>query len=255
MRETAFAPQELDRHGFLGERFQVMQPRGGYRSGVDTVLLAAACPVRQGDSVLDLGCGAGVAAFCLASRVPGVVLHGLEVQPGYAALAQANAASLGVEMRVHVGDVAAIPDSLKAVRADHVIANPPYYRHEATTDLPDAGKDTAFREDVLLGAWIACGLRRLRDGGWLTMVQRVERLPEILSALEGRAGDIAVKPIAGRANRPATRVLVRARKGGKGAFSLTPPFVMHDGEAHERDGEGFSAMAERVLRHGEAIVF
>ena len=62
----------------------------GYRAGVDPVLLAASVPARAGQSVLDLGCGAGVAALCLAARVPGL-LAGLEVQPAYAALARRNA--------------------------------------------------------------------------------------------------------------------------------------------------------------------
>ncbi len=75
----------------LDGRVRLRQPVAGYRAATDPVLLAAACPARAGESALDLGCGAGAAALCLAARVAGMDLHGLEVQPAYAALARENA--------------------------------------------------------------------------------------------------------------------------------------------------------------------
>ena len=46
---------------FLGGRLRLAQPASGYRAGADAVMLAAACAARPGQSVLDLGCGAGAA--------------------------------------------------------------------------------------------------------------------------------------------------------------------------------------------------
>ena len=66
-------------NGFLGGRLRLWQPARGYRSGADAVMLAAACPARPGERVLELGCGAGVALFCLGARVPGLHLAGLEM--------------------------------------------------------------------------------------------------------------------------------------------------------------------------------
>ncbi len=254
-RAALFSPEELDRHGFLGERVMVWQPRGGYRSGADTVLLAAACPAEPGQSVLDLGCGAGVATFCLAARVGALTLHGLEVQSAYADLARRNAESLGMAMTVHEGDVAALPSALRAVGFDHVIANPPYHDGRASTAPVDPGKDRAFRTDAPLVVWIDAALRRLVPGGWLTLVHRTDRLPALLGALEGRAGAIAILPLAPRAGRAADRIILRARKGAAGPLVLHAPFVMHDGPKHERDGDPLSAAAEQVLREAGPLVF
>ena len=56
-----FEAADLTEDGFLGGRLQILQPRKGYRAGTDPVLLAAAVPAQAGQSVLELGCGAGVA--------------------------------------------------------------------------------------------------------------------------------------------------------------------------------------------------
>ncbi|MFZ8943107.1 MAG: methyltransferase, partial [Gemmobacter sp.] len=103
MRAEPFAPDELTRDGFLGGRVTIMQPRAGFRSSTDAVFLAAAVPARPGESVLELGCGAGAAILCLGARVAGLSLAGLELQPGYAALAARNAEANGRALQVHAG--------------------------------------------------------------------------------------------------------------------------------------------------------
>ena len=75
---------------FLGGKVTAKQPAQGYRAGVDAVLLAASVPAKAGDTVLELGCGVGVASLCLTARVGGLLVTGVELQPDYAALAAKN---------------------------------------------------------------------------------------------------------------------------------------------------------------------
>jgi tRNA1(Val) A37 N6-methylase TrmN6 len=239
----------------MGGRVRLWQPTEGYRAATDPVLLAAACPARPGERVLDLGCGVGAAALCLAARVEGLTLHGLELQSDHAALARRNAAANGAPLEVHEGDVAAPPAPLRAKPYDHVIANPPFFA-AAGSGSPRADRDLARREGAEgVAGWVDAGLRRLRQGGWLTLIHRVERLPAILAALEGRAGDAAVLPLCPREGRPAPRVIVKARKDARGPFRLAAPLVLHAGAAHVADGDDFTAAAAAVLRHGEALAF
>ena len=168
-----FEAGALDAHAFLGGRVRLRQPRRGFRSGVDAVYLAASCPAHPGETVLELGIGAGVASFCLAARVPGLTLHGLEAHGGYAALAESNAAALGHALNVHRGDVAAPPPALKALSVDGVLANPPWFRDGLRSH---ADRAQARHEAAPLGAWIDCALRRLAPGGWLAVIQHAERL-------------------------------------------------------------------------------
>ena len=71
--------------------------------------------------------------------------------------------------------------------------------------------------------------------------------------LHAKAGSIAVLPITARTGRPASRVIVRARKGGRGAMVLLSPFVLHDGAEHLQDGDDYSAAARAVLRDSGAL--
>ena len=52
-------------------RCSILQPKDGYRAGVDAVLLAAAAPVKAGagERVLDVGAGVGVVGLAVARRV------------------------------------------------------------------------------------------------------------------------------------------------------------------------------------------
>jgi tRNA1(Val) A37 N6-methylase TrmN6 len=241
-----FAEEDLTRDAFLCGRLHLWQPRKGYRAATDPVLLAAACPAAPGQAVLDLGCGAGAASLCLAARVPGVRLAGLEVQPGYAALARRNAAENAIAMQVEEGDLAEMPRPLR-VDFDHVIANPPYYPPRGTPS-PQAGRATALQVVTPLAGWVAAGARRLRPGGTLTMIFGADGLPEVLGALAPRMGSAAVLPLAPREGRAAGRVILRAKKGGRAAFRLLAPLVLHRGPAHDGDRESYTPRAEEILR-------
>ncbi|AGT07621.1 tRNA1(Val) (adenine(37)-N6)-methyltransferase [Paracoccus aminophilus] len=242
---------EIRHDGFLGGALRFAQPAEGYRAGADAVMLAAACPARPAERVLELGCGAGVALLCLGWRVRGARLTGVELQPQYAELARENARANDIEARIVTADLGALPAELRAESFDHVIANPPYFL--GGTAAPDQGRGIARHEGLALEHWIAVGLRRLRPKGWLTLIQKADRLAEILAALHPAAGTISVLPVAGRVGRDAGRVIVTARKGTRGPLRLLPPFVMHAKSAHLQDGEDLTPEAQAVLRAGEAI--
>lgn len=242
---------DLREDGFLGGRLRILQPARGYRAGADAVMLAAACPARTGQRVLELGCGAGTAMLCLGLRVPGLALTGLELQPEYAALARRNAGANGVEADVVQGDLAAMPAGLRGASFDHVIANPPYFI--GGTTAPDPGRGRARHEDTPLPLWIDAALRRLHPGGTLTLIQRADRLAVILLALDGRAGSITILPLVARAGREAGRVIVLARKGGRGPLRLLSPFIIHAKMSHSADAEDLTPAAQAVLREAAAL--
>lgn len=240
---------------FLGGRVQIEQPRSGYRAATDPVFLAAACPARPGDSVLELGCGVGTAALCLAARVPDLRLVGVERQAEYAALARSNAARAGADMAVVEADLADLPADLRQQSFDHVLANPPYFAAGDGTAARDAGREAANRAETPLAAWIATARARLTPRGWLTLIHTAERLPDCLVALQSGFGAISVLPIQPRPGRAANRVLIRARKSARTPFTLLPPFLVHELSAHAGDAPDYGAAAQGVLRDAAPLPF
>ncbi|MEE9453699.1 MAG: methyltransferase [Paracoccaceae bacterium] len=251
----SFSDDNLSCDDFLGGQIQIWQPKDGYRAATDPVFLAAAIDAKPGQSVLELGCGAGVALACLCHRVPDLNACGLEIQPDYAALAVRNAVHNDLDFAVHVADLLAMPEALRQQDFDQVFANPPFYAANASSAPQDAGKNTAHREGVAtLGDWISAGLRRLKPRGYFTMIHRTERLPDILAALENKAGDIRILPLCARKNRDAGRVIVRARKGAAGPLRLLAPLVIHTGTAHGFDADNYTPIARNILRNTQPIV-
>lgn len=248
-----FDDAALSQDAFLGGQVQLLQPIQGYRAGVDPVLLAAAVPARPGDRVLELGCGGGPGLLCLAARVPDLDLTGVELQADYADLARRNAALNSVDMTVVEADLAALPADLRQQQFDQVIANPPYYRAGAHSPAQDVGRQIALGGATELSVWFDTAARRLCHKGYLHMIQRADRLPEMLEACLGRLGSLEVLPLAARVGRRAELVLLRARKGGRAGFKLHAPMILHDGEAHLCDAESYSPDIRAALRNGCAL--
>ena len=241
------------RDKFLGGRLTITQPAKGYRAGVDAVFLAAAVTASPGQSVLELGCGVGVASLCLQARVGALDLTGLEVQTGYAALARQNALENALPMEVVTGDLSDMPSQLRARQFDHVLANPPYYRRAAGTASDDAGREKALGETAPLTAWVEAAVRRLHPKGYMTIIQKADRLPDLMAACDSRLGDVSVLPLVPRVGRAAELVILRARKGARGPFRLLSPMILHSGEHHEADGDSYLAEISAILRFSGQI--
>jgi len=255
LRTEPFAEEELSHDAFLGGRLRIAQPKTGYRAGVDPVLLAASVPARAGQTLLDLGCGSGIAALCVAARVPGVSLAGLEIQPAYAALARRNSATNGLALDVTEGDIADLPAELRARQFDHVIVNPPYFDRDHSTAAEDSGRERAMGEALPLTDWVRAAARRTRAGGTVTLIQRAERLPDFLATMAAHLGSLEILPLIPRRGRAARLILVRGRKGGRAALRLHDGWLLHAGHDHGQDGEDYTAPTSDVLRNAAALPF
>ena len=230
---------------FLDGRVSLRQPKKGFRSGLDAVMLAAAVPARAGDSVLELGSGAGAASLCLAARVEECGVTGVEAEAALVDMANHNAAASGFSSRVKFDEADAL--SLPAwLRRDfsHVFCNPPFHDEDAHVP-PHRAKARATHDHGNLGKWLVSGLKRVAPKGTLTMIIRADRLKDLL----GRAPEdgVTVFPLWPHAIEPAKRLIVQIRKGAHSQSVMLPGLVLH-----EEDGR-YTTEADAVLRGAAAL--
>ena len=248
-------PVEVTADAVLGGRLLLKQPRRGHRVGHDAILLAAACPARARERVVDLGAGVGAAGLALAQRVEDSRVTLVEIDPGLAALAAENAQANGLAGRVSavVLDVAAPARTFAAAglapeSVTRVLMNPPFNDPARQRASPDRQRRLAHAgPDGTLAAWIKTGTRLLRPGGTLTLIWRADGLAAVLKALNPGFGAVTVFPIHSKAGEPAIRVLVRAAKASRVPLALLPGLVLNDSAGVP------TAQAESVLRGGAVL--
>jgi tRNA1(Val) A37 N6-methylase TrmN6 len=197
--------------------------------------------------VLDLGAGVGSVGLCLAVRVPGCKVVGIELQPSLAAIAERNAALNGLadSVRTIVHDLARpLPDDLGLF--DHVVTNPPYLAAAVADPSPDPSKALATVESSAdLARWLEVATDAVKPAGTLSVIHRADRLEEIVAHLD-RLGfkDVTIKRLP-----PAARVLVRARHSAERHRREASPLVLH------RTDGGYTDEAEAILRHAASLAF
>ena len=235
---------------FLKGRLTIAQPKQGFRSGSDAVLLAAAAAAFPFKHAIEAGCGAGAALLSvqsLCAREHGR-LAGLEKDEAMAALANRNvqANDFIANIDIFMGDVLEPPRSL-AARFDLVFSNPPFFDDNGAIRDPSPQRQAAHILGAPLEAWIKGMLVLAAPKGRIVVIHRAERLPDILDALRGKAGDIGVCPVRPRAGENAKRVIVSALKGSRSPMRLLPGIDMHPSTGEGRFSPAYEAICDGGL--------
>ncbi len=127
----------LGRREFWGLEFALSADAFDPRPETETVVeavLARLAERRRDYRILDLGTGSGCLLLALLSELPAATGVGVDLAPGAAKTAAANAATLGLADRavIVVGNWA----EAIAGRFDAIVANPPYIATAAIAQLP-----------------------------------------------------------------------------------------------------------------------
>jgi len=243
--------------GFLNGRIRALQPAKGYRAGIDAVLLAASIPARAHEQVLEAGMGVGIASLCLAARVTGIDISGIERQPQLVKIARENAARNGMDNRLlpYEGDIGLSARDLAALGLvpnsfHHVFANPPFYDPANASSSPDASKAAShLTMGSDLNDWVRFACLMARAKATVSFIHRADTLDQLLTALQGHVGGIEIFPLWPAAGKPASRVIVRGQRDSRAPLILRPGLVLHG-----RDGR-FTEGVENILRNGAPLIF
>src|SRR3954454_14782206 len=230
-------PGQFTEDAVLDGKLRLRQPKSGHRAGHDAMLLAAATPARAGDRVVDLGAGIGAAGLALATRVGGMALVLVEIDPALAALARDNAAANALAADVIVLDVTSEPAAFASTGLspdsfDVVLMNPPFNDSKRHRASPDKARELAHMAgEATLESWIHAGRRILKSGGLLSLIWRADGLGPVLMALDRGFGSLEILPVHADRAAPAIRVLVRAIKGGRAPTQIHAALTLNDESA------------------------
>lgn len=241
---------ETEPFGFLGGRVTLLRRAGGHRPGLDAALLQACVPCDATGTLVDLGAGSGAVGFSALSRAGN--LRAVMIERDASALDLLRSA-LALPDNRDLADRATIlaheiggssKPKLDRARASHVVMNPPFNEPTRHRTSPDPERADAHASEGV-EAWLDLAVRLLAPQGRLSLIDRPERLPLVLAALDARLGGIDILPAHPREGTPANRFLLSGTRGSRAATRLLPGLVLHTGEG------GWRADIDAILR-GEA---
>jgi tRNA1(Val) A37 N6-methylase TrmN6 len=238
---------DITEDALLGGRIRVRQPARGYRVNVDTFLLAAAVEAPAGARLLEACAGVAAGALAVAVRSANANIVAIEREANIAALARENVALNAMSHRIEIVTGDALARGANWGVFEGVFFNPPF-ADAYDGPAPSPARAHAHVSEYTIDAWIGGLANMLTGGAALTLVHRAEKLGEVLAAIEGRLGGIEIVPVRPKTDAPASRVLVRARKGSRAPLRLLKGLDLHDGS-----GAKYTAEAEAILR-GEALI-
>jgi len=253
-------PQLSQTDAFHSGAFEVVQPQdGGYRSGMDALLLAAAVSPQAGGNLADLGAGTGVAGLAAINLNSALHVTLIENSVTMIEMARQNmglSANRHLSSRVTVikADVTSSAQmkqqaGLRQEGFDHIVMNPPYNPPHLRAPK-DPLRATAFTmAEGGIDAWFRTATWLTKPGGTLNLIYRTENIGEVLACCQGRFGALQFMPVHSRADEPAKRILVRGIRGSRAPLSFTPGFIVH-----EADGS-FTQAANGVFKGMNAIRF
>jgi tRNA1(Val) A37 N6-methylase TrmN6 len=223
---------------FLGGLVSLVQPTKGHRAGLDAALLQACVPAEATGLAVDLGTGCGVVAFSLAARATGLSVIGVDSDTDILALARrglkrAENRAFAGRVRLVELDVAARREAREAAgladgSVDFVLMNPPFDEPGTVRPSPDPARRRAHvGEEGGFEDWARTAAALCRSGGKVAVIHRADRLQEVLTALDGRFGALAVLPVHAHADRAAIRVLVHGARGSRAPLSILPGLTLH----------------------------
>ena len=231
MEENCLRPGESLEELFEGG-LKIIQNKNYYRFTSDSVLLTRFVRAKRGERVADFCAGSGIVGLHFYALAPEAVssVTLFEMQPELSEMSARSVALNGLEnfttVCSRVQDIGREYNEAFSL----VLCNPPYER--GGFENADYKKAVCRKEiTVTLADIVDAARRALKFGGRLALVNRADRLAEVLYAMKSRG----IEPkrlqfVCGREGAKPYLLLAEGAKGAKEGMEILPALVNARGD-------------------------
>ena len=231
MEENCLRPGESLEELFEGG-LKIIQNKNYYRFTSDSVLLTRFVRAKRGERVADFCAGSGIVGMHFYALAPEAVssVTLFEMQPELSEMSARSVALNGLK------NFTAVCSRVQDIGREYneafslVLCNPPYER--GGFENADYKKAVCRKEiTVTLADIVDAARRALKCGGRLALVNRADRLAEVLYAMKSRG----IEPkrlqfVCGREGAKPYLLLAEGTKGAKEGMEILPALVNARGD-------------------------
>ncbi len=223
---------------FGNGEIKIIQRQDMFNFSLDSILLADFVNLtKDAHTLVDLGTGFAPIPLFLSTRSKTLDMLGIEIQREVADIARRNVALNNLEPTIRIINGDLRDESCLPARAtiDIVTCNPPFFKHDVTSNLNKSTYKTIARHEVTVTMEdiVRTAAYLLKQTGRLFMVIRAMRTDELIHLF--KTYDFHTKRmrfVHTRENKEASMVLIEATYRTNPGLRILPPLYVHDAEGY-----------------------
>lgn len=212
---------------------KIIQNRKWFCFGIDSIILTNfANETKKGSKILDLGTGTGIISILMSKKIENSQIVAVEIQKQVAEMANKSIKLNNLENRIKLinENIKNIDKILNKGTFDVVITNPPY-KKEKTGVLNENDVKMISRHEITacLEDFIRISAEQLKDNGTFYMINRPERLADIIEYLRKyKLEPKIIRFVHPNKNKAPNELLIKAVKNGGEFLKVEKPLYIYD---------------------------
>lgn len=214
---------------------KIIQNENYFCFGMDSILLSDfAKEIKKNCNILDIGTGTGIISILLSKKTECKKIYALEIQEEIAEMAKRSIKLNNLENIIEIinDNIKNINNYLEKNSVDVIVTNPPYkkencgIKNENKNKLISRHEITANLEDFIFN-----GSRVLKDKGAFYMVNRPERLAEIINLFNKyKIEPKKLRLVYPKENNKPNLILIKGVKNAKAFLEIEKPLIVYNAD-------------------------